>query len=60
MVFYQSDIAAAKLKIDTRDSHFLKVRPATLTSRSWYRLLQQKNENQIDEVIAFCLKCFFR
>jgi hypothetical protein len=55
MVFYQADIAAARLKIDTRDLHFSKVRSAPLTSDSWYRLLQQTDENQIDEVIAFAL-----
>jgi hypothetical protein len=43
MVFYQSDIAAAKLKIDTRDSHFLKVRSATLTSRSWFFNKRMRN-----------------
>lgn len=55
MVFYQADIAAAKLKIDTRDLHFSRVRSAPITSGSWYRLLQQTDENQIDEVIAFAL-----
>ncbi|MGB8473939.1 MAG: hypothetical protein WCE61_07645 [Candidatus Acidiferrum sp.] len=55
MVFFRADLAAAKLKIDTRDLHFSKVRSAPLTSGSWYRLLQQTDENQIDEVIAFAL-----
>jgi hypothetical protein len=55
MVFYDADMAAAKLKIDTRDLHFSKVRSAPLTSDSWYRLLQQTDENQIDEVIGFAL-----
>lgn len=55
IIFYQADIAAAKLKIDTRDLHFSKVGSAPLTSGSWYRLLQQTDENQIDEVIAFAL-----
>jgi hypothetical protein len=58
MVFYHADFAAAKLKIDTRDLHFSKVRAAPLTPGSWYRLLQQTNENQSDEVMALPRVCF--
>jgi hypothetical protein len=53
MIFDEADIAAAKLKIDTRDLHFARVRSAPITSGSWYRLLQQTDENQIDEVVDF-------
>ncbi len=49
----EADIAAAKLKIDTRDLHFARVRSAPITSGSWYRLLQQTDETQIDEIIDF-------
>jgi hypothetical protein len=53
IVFYEADTAAAKLKIDTRELHFTKVRSAPLTSSSWYRLLHQTDETQIDEIIDF-------
>jgi hypothetical protein len=53
MIFDEADIAAAKLKIDTRDLHFARVRSAPITSGSWYRLLQQTDETQIDEIIDF-------
>ncbi len=57
MIFDEADIAAAKLKIDTRDLHLARVRSAPITSGSWYRLLQQTDETQIDEVIDFALQC---
>lgn len=41
------------LKIDTRDLHLARVRSAPITSCSWYRLLQQTGETQIDEIIDF-------
>ena len=53
MTFDEADVAAAKLRIDTRDLHFARVRSAPITSGSWYRLLQQTDENQIDEVVNF-------
>jgi hypothetical protein len=53
MIFDEADVAATKLRIDTRDLHFARVRSAPITSRSWYRLLQQTDENQIDEVVDF-------
>ena len=53
MIFDEADITAAKLKIDTRDLHFARVRSAPITSDSWYRLLQQTDETQIDEIIDF-------
>ena len=53
MIFDEADIAAAKLKIDTRDLHLARVRSAPITSGSWYRLLQQTDETQIDEIIDF-------
>jgi hypothetical protein len=51
--FYEADVAATQLGISTRDLHFAKVRAAPLSSHSWYRLLEQTDENQIDEVLAF-------
>ena len=53
MIFDEADIAAAKLKIDTRELHFAGVRSAPIMSGSWYRLLQQTDETQIDEIIDF-------
>jgi len=53
MIFDEADIAAAKLNIDTRELHFARVRSAPITSGSWYRLLQQTDETQIDEIIDF-------
>jgi hypothetical protein len=41
------------LGIDTRDVHFAKVRAEPLKSSSWYRLLQQTQEDQIEEVLSF-------
>lgn len=52
-VFYSADSVAAKMNIGTREFHFSRVRSAPLTSHSWYRLLEQTDENQIDEVITF-------
>ena len=53
--FYAADSSAAALNIDTRDIHFANVRVAPITSGSWYRLLQQTNERQMDEVVTFAL-----
>jgi hypothetical protein len=53
MIFDEADVAAAKLKMDTRDLHLSRVRSAPITSGSWYRLLQQTDENHIDEIIDF-------
>jgi hypothetical protein len=53
LFFYNADLAAANLGIDTRDLHFARVRSAPITSDSWYRLLQQTSECQIDEVVNF-------
>jgi hypothetical protein len=53
LVFYEADFAAQELGIDTRDIHFDRVRSEPLRSSSWYRLLQQTNENQIEEVLSF-------
>ena len=52
-VFYEADAAAQELGIDTREIHFDRVRAEPLKSSSWYRLLQQTNENQIDEILSF-------
>lgn len=52
-VFYQADSAAEQLRISTRDIHFERVRIAPLKSSSWYRLLQQTDEKQIQEVLDF-------
>jgi hypothetical protein len=52
-IFYQADSAAQQLGICTRDIHFDKVRAAPLKSSSWYRLLQQTDEAQIEEVLDF-------
>jgi hypothetical protein len=52
-VFYEADAAAQELGIDTREIHFDRVRSEPLKSSSWYRLLQQTNENQIEEILSF-------
>ena len=52
-VFYEADAAAQELGIDTREIHFDRVRAEPVKSSSWYRLLQQTNENQIDEILSF-------
>jgi hypothetical protein len=52
-VFYEADAAAQVLNIDTREIHFARVRSEPLKSSSWYRLLQQTNENQIEEILSF-------
>jgi hypothetical protein len=52
-VFYQADAAAQTLGIDTREIHFERVRSEPLKSSSWYRLLQQTSENQIEEILGF-------
>lgn len=52
-MFYEADAAAQELGIDTREIHFDRVRAEPLKSSSWYRLLQQTNENQIDEILSF-------
>lgn len=52
-VFYQADAAAQELGIDTREIHFDRVRSEPLKSSSWYRLLQQTNEDQIQEILIF-------
>ena len=51
--FYQADAAAQQLGISTRNVHFAKVKAAPLKSSSWYRLLQQTEETQIEEVLSF-------
>jgi hypothetical protein len=51
--FYEGDAAAQALGISTREIHFAKVRAEPLRSSSWYRLLQQTQENQIEEVLSF-------
>lgn len=57
-VFYQADAAAQQLGINTWDVHFAKVRAAPLKSSSWYRLLQQTSDSQIEEVLHFADKVF--
>jgi hypothetical protein len=52
-VFYEADAAAQALGIDTREIHFDRVRSEPLKSSSWYRLLQQTNEEQIEEILCF-------
>ena len=52
-VFYEADAAAQEMGIDTREIHFDRVRAEPVKSSSWYRLLQQTNENQIDEILTF-------
>ena len=52
-VFYKADTAAQDLGINTREIHFAKVRAAPLKSSSWYGLLQQTDEDQIDQVLSF-------
>jgi hypothetical protein len=51
--FYEADAAAQALGIETRTIHFERVRSEPLKSSSWYRLLQQTNEDQIEEILAF-------
>ena len=51
--FYEADAAAQALGIDTREIHFVRVRSEPLKSFSWYRLLQQSNEDQIEEILDF-------
>jgi len=51
--FYEGDEAAQVLSMDTWSIHFLRVKTAPLTSQSWYRLMQQTDENRIDQVLAF-------
>lgn len=53
VAFYEADVAAAKLGISTRDLHFARVKSAPVSSGSWYRLLQQTDWSQIDEIIDF-------
>ena len=55
-MFNQADSAAEQLGISTREIHFDKVRAAPLKSSSWYRLLQQTDEAQIDEVLDFAAR----
>ena len=52
-VFYEADAAAQELGVDTREIHFDRVRAEPVKSSSWYRLLQQTSENQIDEILTF-------
>lgn len=52
-VFYEADLAARKMGIPTRDIHFARVRAAPTTSHSWYELLRQTQEEQIDDVLRF-------
>jgi hypothetical protein len=52
-VFYQGDVAAQELGIDTRAIHFARVRSEPLKPSSWNRLLQQTKEDQLDEVLSF-------
>jgi hypothetical protein len=52
-VFYEADAAAQQLGISTREVHFAKVRSAPLNSSSWYRLLQQTEVDQIEDVLHF-------
>ncbi len=51
--FYDSDTAARELGISTWEIHFAKVRVAPLQSTSWYRLITQTGEDQVDEVLSF-------
>lgn len=51
--FYEGDQAAQVLEMDTWAIHFRRVKSAPLTSPSWYRLMQQTDENRINEVLAF-------
>jgi len=51
--FYEGDESARVLSIDTWAIHFEKVRIAPITSHSWYRLMQQTDENRVDQVLAF-------
>lgn len=53
LAFYEADAAAQALGIDTRTIHFDRVRSEPLKSSSWYRLLQQTNEDQIEEILSF-------
>jgi hypothetical protein len=55
-VFYQADSAAQQLGISTREIHFDRVRAAPSKSSSWYRLLQQTDETQIEEVLNFAAR----
>lgn len=52
-IFHEGDEAAQVLSIDTWELHFSRVRVNLLTSSSWYRLMQQTNENRIGEVLTF-------
>lgn len=54
--FYEADSAAQQLGISTREIHFDRVRAAPLKSSSWYRLLQQSDEAQIEEVLDFAAR----
>jgi hypothetical protein len=52
-VFFEADAAAQELGIDTREIHFDRVRAEPVKSSSWYRLLQQTSNDQIDEILSF-------
>jgi len=51
--FYDGDMAAKELSIDTWEVHFKRVSIAPFTSSSWYRLMQQTDEARIDRVLEF-------
>jgi len=56
--FFEADSAARELGINTWDIHFEKVRAAPLKSHSWFRLLQQTTEEQIDQILLFAEGAF--
>jgi len=53
VTFYDGDMAANELSIDTWEAHFRRVRAAPLTSASWYRLMHQTDETRINLVLEF-------
>jgi hypothetical protein len=54
-IFSLADSGAMELGINTREAHYRRVRAEPLKSHSWFRLLQQTTEDQIDELLNFTL-----
>ena len=52
-VFYEADVAAQALGIDTREIHFEPSVGTRQSPASWYWLLQQTSEDQIEEILGF-------
>jgi hypothetical protein len=52
-IFFDANRVARRMGLSTWDVHFARVQAAPTTSSSWYELLQQTQEHQIDEVLRF-------